>query len=226
MLPRSYAVTPQAETAEDEIPPSRVSSVATFPARPPRKKALLIGIKYTTLDGKSLVGPHSDVSEMKKLLVGRYAYEEENVTLLIDVEGSQFQPTRKTILVKMRELTLGAQPGDTLFFHYAGHSTQVENKDNSEEDGKDEYIVPLDGCDTPTGCIKDNDLRKYLVDPLPQGCTLVAIFDCCHSGSLLDLEHAKCNAVYTPWVSKGKRRTNTMWKNGKTTPCQCLSSLI
>jgi len=39
----------------------------------------------------------------------------------------------------------------------------------------------------------------------------MAIFDTCHSGSLLDLAHNKCNAVYTPWVSKGSRRSKSLW---------------
>jgi hypothetical protein len=55
-----------------------------------------------------------------------------------------------------------------------------------------------------------------------------AVFDSCHSGTLLgalgylvtsiagltgplraDLDHYKCNAVYVPWVSKGTRATDT-----------------
>lgn len=37
-----------------------------------------------------------------------------------------------------------------------------------------------------------------------------AIFDCCHAGTLLDLPHYHCNAVYVPWISKGERRTKTL----------------
>jgi hypothetical protein len=55
---------------------------------------------------------------------------------------------------------------------------------------------------------------------------LTAIFDSCHSGTLLgaypptyhalthraaDLEHDECNAVYVPWVSKGERKSRTLW---------------
>jgi len=46
------------------------------------------------------------------------------------------------------------------------------------------------------------------VDPLPIGSTLVAIFDSCHSCSLLDLEHFRCNRVYVPWLNKGRRKTD------------------
>lgn len=51
-----------------------------------------------------------------------------------------------------------------------------------------------------------------LVDPLPDGASLTAIFDSCHSGTLLDLDHYFCNAVYFPWLSKGKRRSKSQWQ--------------
>jgi len=72
----------------------------------------------------------------------------------------------------------------------------------------DECLVPCDGRDM---YIKDNELRRALVDPLPVGCKLVAVFDSCHSASLLDLDHFRCNRVYVPWISKGRRKSNSMW---------------
>lgn len=61
--------------------------------------------------------------------------------------------------------------------------------------------------------IRDNELRQRLVDPLPIGANLVAIFDSCHSASLLDLDHFRCNRVFVPWISKGRRRSDTRWNN-------------
>jgi len=49
-----------------------------------------------------------------------------------------------------------------------------------------------------------------LVEGLPKGSTLTAIFDSCTSGTLLDLDHYECNKVYRPWVNKGGRRSNTL----------------
>jgi len=51
-------------------------------------------------------------------------------------------------------------------------------------------------------------LKKLLVEPLPIGSALVAIFDCGHSCSLLNLKHFRCNRVYIPWLNKGRRKTD------------------
>jgi len=68
-------------------------------------------------------------------------------------------------------------------------------------------IVPVD-AKGHTNLIRDNDLRALLVNVLPVGSTLVAIIDSCHSESMLDLDHFRCNRVYTPWVSKGGRKSD------------------
>ena len=55
------------------------------------------------------------------------------------------------------------------------------------------------GADVKTAnVIFDNELRKRLVDPLPVGAYLTAIFDSCHSGTRLDLDHYLCNNIYHP----------------------------
>ncbi|KAK8870051.1 hypothetical protein IAR55_000621 [Kwoniella newhampshirensis] len=78
---------------------------------------------------------------------------------------------------------------DALFFHYSGHGTQMEDVDGDEEDGYDEVaICPLDY--QQAGLIIDDDSgHDLLVSPLPAGCRLTAIFDSCHSGSVMDLPY-------------------------------------
>jgi hypothetical protein len=38
--------------------------------------------------------------------------------------------------------------------------------------------------------ITDDELKKVLCATLPAGCILYAIFDCCHSGTIVDLHFA------------------------------------
>ncbi|KAJ7775646.1 caspase domain-containing protein [Mycena maculata] len=179
------------------------------PASPtPKKKALLIGITYA--DSGTYVplrGPHADVQRMRKLLIEQYGYAVSEIVTLLD-SGEGVQPTRANILRAIGDLVRGARKGDRFFFHYCGHTTQMENRSNSEEDGMDECLVPMDGEDQK---IMDNELRRHLVDALPIGSSLVAVFDSCHSASLLDLAHYRCNRVYVPWISKGRRRSDELW---------------
>ncbi|KAJ7209027.1 caspase domain-containing protein [Mycena haematopus] len=181
----------------------------------PKRKALLIGITYGAAAGAggyaALKGPHADVAAMKQLLLTWYQYAESDIVVLLDSEDATapaVQPTRVNILRAIDDLVRGARKGDRFFFHYCGHTTQVENRSNSEEDGMDECLVPVDG---EANKIVDNELRRHLVVPLPVGSSLVAVFDSCHSASLLDLAHFRCNRVYVPWLSKGRRRSDERW---------------
>ena len=44
----------------------------------------------------------------------------------------------------MHWLVSGAQPNDSLFFHYSGHGSQTYDSDGDEVDGNDETICPVD----------------------------------------------------------------------------------
>ncbi|KAK0433728.1 caspase domain-containing protein [Armillaria borealis] len=198
----------------------------------PCKKALLIGINYKT--GKDsgneqyeLHTPHRDVHDMKDLLINHYGYDNADITTLLDDgKSSERQPTQSNIIREIKKLVQDAKPGDRFFFQYSGHVGQVENKNNSEEDGMDECLIPCDHTDEhDSRKIMDNELRRHLVDALPIGSSLVAVFDSCHSASLLDLDHFRCNRVYVPWISKGRRRSDSIWNRNVRRQAMTLSSL-
>ncbi|KAJ7860334.1 caspase domain-containing protein [Mycena leptocephala] len=193
-----------------------------------RKKALLTGIcgsKTASKEYPKLRGSHNDVFSVRDLLIDCYGYTADNITILIDdgVPG-HVQPTRANILKAIETLVKDAKAGDHFCFYYCGHSTQVKNRSNSEEDGMDECIIP---CDGEAKMIVDNvrppsssserrltttssehaGINAALVAPLPAGSYLVAVLDTCHSGSLLDLKHSWCNRVIVPWIPRGKRNS-------------------
>ncbi|TFK18837.1 hypothetical protein FA15DRAFT_697885 [Coprinopsis marcescibilis] len=227
---------PPVSNANDEPQaPQPSTSEAPSPQRPLRKRALLIGIqnysesatkptctplspipkvkaklkeKYRQLrDPNTLRGCHKDVVDIKAALVDLYGYQESDITVMMDNDEPQrILPTRDNIIERINEFVADVESGDSLFFFFAGHSTQEDTESRAEEDGKDELIVTWDNQ-----TIKDDELRMYLVDSLPAGCKLTAIFDSCHSASLLDLEHFRCNRTYIPWINKGKRRSFTKW---------------
>jgi len=82
--------------------------------------------------------------------------------------------------------------------------------------------------------IVDNDLKKWLVNPLPPGCKLFALCDSCHSRTILDLDHYNCNepksvrfhhvtnfqSLLRRVLPKGFRRKSVPWapKRSFTTP--------
>ncbi|KAJ3332188.1 Ca(2+)-dependent cysteine protease [Blyttiomyces sp. JEL0837] len=86
----------------------------------------------------------------------------------------------------MQWLVEDAQPGDRFFLHYSGHGGAVVDVDGDEVDGMDETILPLDY--ETEGEIVDDDIFKICIAPLPAGSRLIAVFDSCHSGSIMDLQ--------------------------------------
>ncbi|KAJ7034038.1 caspase domain-containing protein [Mycena alexandri] len=176
-----------------------------------QKRALLIGIRKTTGYSK-LEAAHGDVYGMRDMLLDVWDYTEAQITVLVDDDvEDHVQPTRANILRAIADFVKDVKEDDRLFFHYAGHSTQVENlRSNSEEDGEDECLVPMDGEGNK---IVDNELHDCLIKPLPSGSHLVAILDTCHAGSLLDLKHYRCNRVPVPWIWRGNRNSEDIRNN-------------
>jgi len=148
------------------------------------KKALLIGINYFGQRGE-LRGCINDVKNIKNLIMSRGFHESDMVILTDDQRDGQYQPTRENIIEGMLWLVEGARPNDSLFFHYSGHGSQSTDYDGDEVDGSDETICPVDYKDA--GEIVDDEMNALLVQQLPQGARLTAIFDSCHSATALDL---------------------------------------
>lgn len=152
-----------------------------------RRKALLVGINYFGQQGE-LRGCVNDVRNMSRYLSENFGYAREDmVTLTDDQQNPVSIPTKENIIRAMRWLVNDVRPNDSLFFHYSGHGGQTRDLSGDEEDGNDEVIYPLDY--KTAGHIVDDDMHALLVSPLQAGVRLTAIFDSCHSGSVLDLPY-------------------------------------
>jgi hypothetical protein len=149
------------------------------------KKALFIGINYTGTQAE-LKGCINDVRNISELVCRRFGFQ--NCLYLTDEQQDpEKKPTYDNIIEGMKWLVQGAQPNDSLFFHYSGHGGTAKDSQNDEIDGFDETILPLDYA--KNGQIIDDVIYEDLVQPLPKGCRLTAIFDSCHSGTVLDLPY-------------------------------------
>ena len=147
------------------------------------KRALLIGINYNG-SAYQLSGCINDMETVKFYLLQR-GYPPENIKLLTD--ETAVKPTRKNVLDAIAWLVNNLQPGDTTCFYYSGHGARVLDISGDEQSGLDNVLVPID-ADT-SGVITDDEFRKKLVNCIPVGANLWAFFDCCHSGTMLDLRY-------------------------------------
>lgn len=150
---------------------------------PGTKRAVLIGINYVGSSAE-LSGCHNDVNNMVKYIKDVHGFEDENIVLLMD-DGEHTEPTKDNIIEAWKTLVGSVEEGDAVFCHYSGHGCKVEDDNGDEEDGFDETLVPVDY--QSEGFIRDDDIFKILVGPLPAGSTMTAVMDCCHSGTVLDL---------------------------------------
>ncbi|KAL2270738.1 hypothetical protein VTJ83DRAFT_109 [Remersonia thermophila] len=151
-----------------------------------RRRALLIGINYFGQKGE-LRGCLNDVKNVSQFLIDYRGYKREDMVILTDDQDGAGRPTRANILRAMQWLVDGAQPNDALFLHFSGHGGRAEDEDGDEDDGYDEVIYPVDF--ETAGHIVDDEIHHYVVRPLQPGVRLTALFDSCHSGSVLDLPY-------------------------------------
>ena len=147
----------------------------------PVKRAVLIGINYTGTDSQ-LSGCINDTNGLKTILTSKYAFAETNIKILTD--NTPTKPTRENILAAFTQLLQSGVAGDVLFFSYSGHGSYTADLNNDETSGNDEMIVPLD-----FKCIVDDELKALVQTHLKKNVTLFALFDSCHSGTVLDLKY-------------------------------------
>ncbi|OUM65249.1 hypothetical protein PIROE2DRAFT_7793 [Piromyces sp. E2] len=165
---------------KDKDGESYVSSTCTG-----NKKALFVGINYYKSKAE-LNGCINDVKNVSELVCARFGFK--NCLYLTDENPDPImKPTYRNIINGMKWLVRGAKSGDSLFFHYSGHGGTATDSDSDEIDGFDETILPVDYA--YSGQIMDDVIYKNLVEPLPEGCRLTAIFDSCHSGTVMDLPY-------------------------------------
>ena len=161
----------------------------------PRRKALMIGINYTG-SAHQLNGCINDALNIRDYLVRERGYSPNpgDMVLMSDTpenRGTLFEPTGRNIMAAFNWLVTGNAPGDSVFISYSGHGGQVKDPDGDREGGVDDTICPLDF--EQSGQITSDTLHRVLVSPMNPRTRLTILFDCCHSGSAVELPY-----VYRP----------------------------
>ena len=150
---------------------------------PKKRTAFLVGINYTGTVNE-LYGCINDTKNVEELLKNKYNFT--NVVLLNDETAEK--PTKQNILKGLQTLLANTESGDTAFFMFSGHGTCTADFNKDETDGQDELIIPIDAFSLNT-CILDDELNKLIRNTLKPGAKLVALFDSCFSGTVLDLRY-------------------------------------
>jgi metacaspase-1 len=158
---------------------------------------LKIGIDYTSHPDPDLrlEWCAEDAFTMANFLCDNLGFKHDDVRIITD-KNPWDSPTKENILAAMRELVRDAKPHDSFFLYVSGHGTQVKDMSGDERSGLDQCICAVDwrGNGQPPyentpGLIIDDVMHEILVKPLPLQCRLTAVFDACHSETLLDLPY-------------------------------------
>mgnify|MGYP002813284043 FL=1 len=142
----------------------------------PTRRALLIGINDYKAVPK-LQGSINDIETMRQILVTRWGFSDTNITLIKDSEA-----TRAGMLAALNRLATDAGPADTVYVHYSGHGSQVQDLNGDEkDDGLDETLVPQDGRTEGVPDIIDDELDAIFARLRAR--SVMIVLDSCHSGT-------------------------------------------
>lgn len=154
------------------------SRAVTRTARPPDRRALLIGINNYPVPEDRLEGCVNDVFLMSSVLQ-ESGFDPEDIRVVLDDRA-----TADGIMSRLHWLLDGVRDKDERVLFYSGHGAQIPGYNvKGEPDHVDECLVPHDFDWSPSRAILDKQFCE-MYSQLPYGCYFMAMFDCCHSGGL------------------------------------------
>jgi hypothetical protein len=169
--------------------------------------ALLIGINYTGTNNE-LYGCINDTNSINSLISD---HNFKKISILTD--NTVKKPNRNNILDEFKNLLVNSQSGDVLLLFYSGHGSYILDKNNNEKTGNDQLIVPCD-----LNGIVDDELKNIIQLNLKKDVTLIALFDCCHSGSILDLKYQYMDSLdknnFTENINESETAGNVIMISG------------
>lgn len=177
-----------------------------LPSRRVKARAFLFGLNYKTNLSKNLPplqGCINDVNDMATFLktkVGIAACE-----VITDEDPKTRRDTTFSGMInKLYSIstTTWRENLDYVWIHFSGHGTFTPSM--TEEDGRDECLVPCDAA-IVGNVIKDDTVSAVFRSFNPRT-RVVAVFDCCNSGTMGDLPMS--------WLSPNAQKreaTSDMW---------------
>mmetsp|Transcript_14308 Transcript_14308/g.32510 ORF Transcript_14308/g.32510 Transcript_14308/m.32510 type:complete len:356 (-) Transcript_14308:66-1133(-) len=144
-----------------------------------------VHLVITALDYKQTSNPLTCTKDGRNMERLAEACEVADVQVMYDEQCTKDN-------VKNLIASVGAQcgPDDYFIFYYSGHGTSMKDQSGDEADGKDEAFcfVTEDGQINYNSCLVDDDFAQCICDSVPEPTQIVILTDCCHSGTIADLE--------------------------------------
>lgn len=146
------------------------------------KFGLCIGLNYKNTSNE-LNGCIPDAVQMGKLL--------ESNGFDVDIVTDESKPIKSNdLFVILNDLVSKVNRSiqtSKVVIHYSGHGAYIPDYDNDESDGKDEIIV------TGNNEFITDDQLHSIIKKFKTGTRVFCVFDCCHSGTILDLKYKDNN---------------------------------
>ncbi len=142
-----------------------------------RRRALIVGVdQYANYPG--LKGCVNDALLVRSVLKSDLGFPNRDIRVLVDERA-----TKDAILYRLESMIRTANEGDILFFYFAGHGSQIRDRDGDElVDYLDEIICPFDmDWDTRTFIVDDELFELFSL--IPGGVLFEAILDTCFWGA-------------------------------------------
>lgn len=150
-------------------------------------RMLILALDYKYSPGHELT---SSLDGSMMMRMAKHA-ECSDITTVTDHHlGDPNFPVRRLVLNRIKEVGSRCQPGDWFVWFWAGHGVNVPDVDGEEEDGLDQAFVTPDvkGRLTEPAVLIDDDFSRALDKYIPLGVRILCICDCCHSGTICDID--------------------------------------
>jgi len=123
----------------------------------------------------------NDAQLMRTVLEEQFGFPAETLTMLTNE-----QATREAMLTALDALVAATQPDDIVVFYYAGHGSQMTDREGDEASGLDNTLMPVDseGWSGMNRDITDDELHLRLLALGAKTAFTTLIVDACHSATI------------------------------------------
>lgn len=155
-------------------------------------KALIIGIqKYNSSSMPSLDGPYADILNIQQFVKSMNPCA--NI-MTLDDHNNNNNPTRNNIINELNNIYNDVNSEEIVIIYYSGHGSNISSSNNDEYDVYYDQVMNV----LNNEIIKDNELHTLIVKNKPnKNIKTIVIFDCCHSGDILDLDYKLTDDKFT-----------------------------